>query len=192
MEIRNNTPSPAFGMAFVKPEMVRKAGGIVDSNVDAAMETFERVVFDGKKQSLMSRAIRQMIGKHCGDRHYNIRFLADKRDAKGYVIQIIDKKTNNSVKEIPGDFSSSEFLYPQASDYISKSALRGLSFVGKVRAYCNAAIASIQGAYRRITKPMTELPDTFRKASKLTAELEKAENIKESNIAQAKKIFNQG
>ena len=196
MEIRNNTPQygykPAFGMAFLKPEMAKNAQGAIIESADEAVAAFEKVVFDGKSRKLMSRAVRQMIGKHNNDRHYDIRFIADKSDYKGYRLQIIDIKTGNKVEDIGGDFNVTSYDHPKASDYISDSALYGLSFFGRAKAYLKAASAGISGAYRRFTKPMTELPHSFQKISKKTTELEEAANVREANIKQVKKIFTEG
>lgn len=196
MEIRNNTPqyrnTPAFGMAFLKPSMARKTNGYVAENADAAMEAFEKAVFDGEPQKRMLRAVRQLIYKHENDGHYNIRFIADSSNSKGYSVQIIDRGIGRVIEETSGDFWSSEFSYPKASDYISHSELHGLSLLGKAKAYLKAAKVVIANQYRIITKPSTELPHTIQKMSKRVSELEEAANIKEANIKQANRIFDKG
>ena len=95
MDLRTNIDVrtyQSFGMAFLKPSLVKSADGSIVENEKLAQEIFDKVLFNNKKNDkIIRRGLGQLINEQAYNENYDIRFVANTQSPELSKIQVVSR-----------------------------------------------------------------------------------------------------
>lgn len=190
MEIRNNTPSPAFGMALKKPLRVLKQGVLVEAP-ESALAHFENTIYGSEKSNVLTRAIRQYKGDLQEQKYYHVEYIGKDGNPDKYEVVVMDQN-NKIIKRYNQDskfVSPSEQKLNALKEKIEKTNSK---FKKKMYAFRALGIIVKDAIKSYTTSPRNLMPQPFKAAAQEASELNKAEVQRLKNVKTVSTIFDEG
>lgn len=179
MEI-NNVNSTSFGMAFRKPTLVRLENKSIEELPLEAMEIIEKALFNSQNSKVTHRGLKRIIDRQNNNFRYDIKMIADKKNPKQSLVQVVDTDDQKVLSEYDLDYVTDK-LYRPSNKFNKKKPL-----IPEIFRYISAKITNL---YLDIFKPERSLPHAIQAADKRATELANKEAQVDKNINNLNEIF---